>query len=84
MPPSNRTDHADVDLVQRVVHATAEAAGEDPRGLPPLHGSVDPDALCALVDSLPETHTPMGTVRFAYAGCEVTVTADGAITVHPA
>lgn len=55
----------------RVVRAVAEEKGVDPAALPPLHDTVDTDALDALVD---DTDRRGGcTVQFAYAGRTVRI-----------
>ena len=70
---------------QTVVLAVAEATGEDPIELPPLYDTVDPDALNELFDSdAPGAERVDGHVEFAYADCDVTVRADGRVTVAPA
>jgi len=63
----------------RVVRAIAEEKGVDPAALPPLHDTVDTDALDALVD---DTDRRGGcTVQFSYAGRTVRVH-DGEITLE--
>lgn len=53
-----------------IVDAIAAVVDRDPEALPPLYGSIDPDAL--------ETLATAGTVRvtFTYCGYEVTVDGD--------
>lgn len=66
-----------------VVQAVAAATGMDVDELPLLYEVVDPDALDALFAS---KHTGSsrgsGQVHFRLAGCEVTVTANGEVTVR--
>ena len=61
---------------ERVVLEVADATGSDALELPPLYGTVDPDALDALVDG-----TANGGVSFTYARHDVTVTTDGRISL---
>lgn len=58
----------------------ATKADTDPLELPPLHTAVDVDALTALVDH----HDGSGDleISFLYVDYLVTVTGDGAVTVH--
>ena len=60
-----------------VVEATAAATDTHPLELGPLTNAVDPDALEALIRPARATTE----VRFAYAGCSVTVAGDGVVTV---
>lgn len=63
----------------RVVAAVADEAGTDPENLPQrLYDAVDPDALDSLFGGRNATR---GTVSFVYCGYEVTVRADGAVSV---
>jgi hypothetical protein len=60
-----------------VVEAVATAEGWAPADVPePLYESVDPDALEALVASVDR-----GRITFTYLGYEVTVDADGTVTL---
>ena len=69
---------------QTVVLAVAEATGEDPMELPPLYDTVDPDALNNLFeDRIDGAERLGGNFEFAYAGCDVTVRADGSVNVVP-
>lgn len=59
-----------------IIEAVAEKAGVDPTALPPLHESVDIDALEALFEPIPHGDDRTGTIRFRYAGFIVTVEFD--------
>ena len=59
---------------ERVVRGVASAAGRDPLELPPLFGSVDPEALDATVRTISD-----GTVSFRFAGYEVAVDSGGEV-----
>ncbi|MFC3957611.1 HalOD1 output domain-containing protein [Halovivax cerinus] len=74
------------DLGVRIVTEIADREGVDPTGLtPPLQDVVDVDALEALFEPTPTTDRDcVGSVSFTYVGYEVTVAADGAITVENA
>lgn len=62
-----------------VVELVAAETGKDPLELPPLSTVVDPEALDRLfTDEAP----PEASVRFEFAGCHVSVTADGVVTVE--
>ncbi|SFP27790.1 MULTISPECIES: HalOD1 output domain-containing protein [Halolamina] len=65
-------------VVDRVVKSVATTTETDPLELPPLYDAIDPDALAGVVDGMNRGH-----VVFAYAGCTVTVTDEGSITVDP-
>lgn len=69
----------DATVSERLVQAVATATDTDPLELPPLYDAVDPDALDAMVEGMAD-----GRVSFTYAGCEITVTAEGAISVDGA
>jgi hypothetical protein len=56
------------------VLAVAAALDRDALDLPPLAGTIDPDALDGLVGASPEPRRL--SVTFEYAGCVVTVTPD--------
>lgn len=60
-----------------VVEAVAEVKGNDPTALPALYDVVDPDALNTLF-----RNGGSGFVDFAYAGCVVSVRADGQVVVR--
>lgn len=49
--------------------------------LEPLYETIDPEALEALFDTLPDESSAKGTVQFEYSGCEVTVKNTGSIIV---
>ncbi|MFA9518166.1 HalOD1 output domain-containing protein [Halopenitus sp. H-Gu1] len=61
---------------ERVIRNVAETTDSDPLDLPLLYDAVDPDALNAIIESMSD-----GEVTFTYAGHEVTVTSDGAISL---
>lgn len=64
---------------ERVVEAVAEATDTDPMELPPLHDTLDSDALDALIPSMAN-----GELSFDYAGCSITVNNKAAVQiVHP-
>ncbi len=71
----------DEDVSTAVVLTVATLHNCAPTALPPLATAVDPDALARLVD---DDTTGEATTSFAYAGCIVTVRADGEVTVTPA
>ena len=81
---TRRTEY-EAPVSQTVVLAVAEATGDDAMELPPLYDAIDPDALNKLFDSdVLGADRRDGSVEFAYAGCDVTVRADGRVTVAPA
>lgn len=67
-------------ISSRIVWAVADDMGIDPADLPPLHDTVDTDALDALVDHDSDRRGGC-TVRFFYAGRTVRVH-DGEVTVE--
>ena len=84
--PTHTQRTADTDPIsQTVVLAVAEATGDDPMELPPLYDTIDPDALNKLFgDRIDGAERLGGSFEFSYAGCEVTVRADGTVDVVPA
>lgn len=70
-------------LSSAVVHAVADAEGADPLDLTPLYDAVDPDALDSLFASLTgEGAASIDEVSFEYEGYDVTVTADGSVSLE--
>ncbi|WP_255198053.1 HalOD1 output domain-containing protein [Halorarius litoreus] len=70
----------DATITESIVGAVAEREGTDALSLPPLYNAVDIDALEALV-----AHADASTglsVTFRYVGWDVTVYADGSVTVE--
>lgn len=59
----------------QVIQTVADATDRDTSELPPLYGTVDPDALDALVEGMTD-----GEITFTYAGEEVTVTSTGHVS----
>jgi len=68
-PPTNGEDSLGI------VYRVAELEGTTPLELPPLHETVDPDALDTLLDSEGVT------VSFDYYGYYVYMTSDGTIAI---
>lgn len=65
---------------QRVISAVAELTGTDPVALEPLYDAVDPDALDALfATGQGRSQRASRRVEFSYNGCDVEVSADGAV-----
>ena len=66
----------------RVVDCVAAANGVEPEDLdPPLHEAVDPSALDSLFDAAGDARAANSSVTFRYAGHEVTVGPDGAVSL---
>jgi len=61
-----------------IVEAVAAATDRPTTDLPPLHGTVDTDAL----DSLLDGQSPSVTVSFRYSETTVSVTGNGNIQIH--
>ncbi|TYL38986.1 hypothetical protein CV102_10485 [Natronococcus pandeyae] len=67
---------------QRVVRAVAIEIDADPLEMEPLYDVIDSEALNALFEPTKRDATrSTGTVAFRYAGCAVTVHADGGVEV---
>ncbi|MDG5776531.1 HalOD1 output domain-containing protein [Haloarculaceae archaeon H-GB2-1] len=64
-----------------VVLAVAEHVGADPMEMEPLAHAIDPDALDELFEGARGTQLDQGSVTFNYVGHEVTVDADGSISI---
>ncbi|MFD1685837.1 HalOD1 output domain-containing protein [Halobellus litoreus] len=67
-----------------IVETIAEATGDNPTALEPLYESVDPDALNALLTSVP-SRTAGRDLRISLSvdGHAITVFGDGGIVVRP-
>ncbi len=66
-----------------VIVTVADAKGVDPTELPPLHDTVDPDALDALFTTRQDSEgQPSDAVIFTYADRRVMVTRDGQISLE--
>lgn len=59
---------------ERVIQTVAEITNSEPSELPPLYNAVDPEALDALIEGMPD-----GEILFTYVGHEVTAKSDGTI-----
>lgn len=81
---TRQTDDAE-SLTVRVVEEVAEREGVDPLDLPPLHDSIDTDALESLFSGpIAGAERDGVEITFTYRGYAVTVAADGAIEINPA
>lgn len=82
MSQSNFTLPESAPVSQRVTHAVAEETDTDPFDLDPLFDVIDPEGLNVLFKPTNTgSQRTTGSVAFEYAGCEVTVFADGAVDV---
>lgn len=73
----------DVDPSTVVTTAVASLAGVGVEELPPLNGTVDPDALDELFrPRRNEASRGIGEVRFSFAGYDVTLHTDGTIRLR--
>lgn len=73
-------------IASSVIDAVADADDVDPLDLPPLYGSIDPDALESIFATASAARTERE-VRFTYAGYRVTIddaTGDAAVRVERA
>ncbi|SIR01925.1 hypothetical protein SAMN05421858_1141 [Haladaptatus litoreus] len=67
-----------------VVTAVGSATGLSMTEMPPLHESVDVDALNGLFsDSYGGTSRNQGRIRFTYCGCKIHVLSSGRVLVEP-
>lgn len=69
---TNRMSDRDESLSVALVNSVAELTGREVSSLPPLHESIDPDALERLFEPT-ATGPRVGTIEFRYAGYFVTV-----------
>lgn len=74
-------DHSEQPTVA-VVEAVAAATGRDPKAMPPLYHAVDADALDAILRAGADGTRGSVHVSFQYAGTDVTVAADGTVSVR--
>jgi hypothetical protein len=70
--------------IYTIATSVARATGKDPTEISPLYNTIDVDALADLfgTNSMEPHRLPTGTVNFQYEGCDVTVFADGKVTVR--
>jgi len=67
---------------ERVIEAVADRRGIDPLDLEPaLYSAIDPDKLDALVSGAQRRGRSTVVVSFEYQGYDVTVDADGSVTL---
>jgi len=67
---------------KRVVRELSDAKGVDQECIDPLYNTVDPDALDAIFRDLPDGPKRVGgRVEFTHEGYDVTVRADGGVSV---
>lgn len=68
--------------VTTVVQAVADEKGVSPLELEPIANALDPDVIEKLVDDANAADSgSVPRIEFEYEDCEVTVTADGQVTV---
>lgn len=83
-PSSDSTDSGDFSITETVVEEVADAEEVGPLELPPLHDSIDPDALESLLSGRASgDHSAAIEVKFMYCGYAVTVASDGTVEVIP-
>jgi len=63
---------------EEIVGAVARVAGTPPLELPPLHESVDAEALERVLESSPDSQ-----LSFSYRGFHVVASGDGTVAVYP-
>lgn len=66
----------DESVSERVIQNVSNVTSRDELDLPPLYGTIDPDALDEMIAGMTE-----GKITFEYAGCEISVTADARVRV---
>lgn len=74
-------NHCTEPVSTKVVADVADSKGVDPTELPPLYYAIDSDALDQLFEPQPGNGSVQ--VQFTFAGCDVTVSSDGRVTVTP-
>jgi hypothetical protein len=74
------TERSDIPVSMKVVAHVATVTDQEVTQLPPLYDRIDPEALDAVVDSAAKRQSQL-TIRFTYAGQQVTVNADGAVSI---
>jgi hypothetical protein len=77
---TRRAEPTGTAIALRVVEATAETLGTDPRKLDPLYESVEPDALATVVETAGRNASLV--VRFEYVSCVVEVSGTGEVAVE--
>jgi len=70
-------------LSETVIDAVATVSGMDPMDLEPLYGTIDPDLIDGLAAGPKSATQPPVELRFTWAGCTVTASADGGVVVEP-
>ncbi|MBB6645019.1 hypothetical protein H5V44_01665 [Halobellus sp. MBLA0160] len=81
-PIRTRYEWSSTDPATAVIESVAAATGCDPVTIGPLHDSVDPDALDALIRSDGATDTDTVTVSLYFEGRRVTVHSTGEVIVQ--
>lgn len=79
--PTRQT--ASNDVSQSIVETVAETENVSPLDLPPLYGSIDPDALDRLFESPSAAAELRLEVEFLYNGYLVTVSEEGYVSIEP-
>lgn len=74
MPPGDANS-----ATRAVIEAVAHERERDPTELPPLYHTIEPDALDGIISPAGDPQDIQ--LTFNYAGCEVTVTGEDAVTV---
>lgn len=77
---TTRNSGRDVELSTEIATTVADAAGVDPLDLDPLYDVVDPEVVETLLET--PSVSPESSIRFTYAGFEVTVEGEGDISVE--
>ena len=70
-------DPIEDDVVEEIVRSVAIIHNVEADDLPPVAGTVDPDALSTIVGVSAGASGPAAQVTFLYQGLEITVTAEG-------
>jgi hypothetical protein len=79
---SDEFDWSDIEPSTAVVEMVMTAAECGPTETEPLYGTVDPDALDALVGGSGSTSAGDVTVEFSFNSHEVAVSSDGTVTIR--
>jgi hypothetical protein len=76
--PILSTNSSSSPTTEEIVDAVSRAAGTTPLELPPLHDTVDAEALERVLESNPDSQ-----LSFSYRGFRVVASGDGTVAVYP-
>lgn len=77
----NPTQSIETAVSMKVVERVAAVTDRTVTELPPLHETIDPEALDDVIDSATPDESSLE-CRFTYSGCRISITGSGAIHIE--